>query len=94
MIAARLRTSGVYFNPLLPCGRRLSAMRNGLPTVAISIHSSRAGGDVSLPVGCLDGTTISIHSSRAGGDQGLRAGADAQEQFQSTPPVREETSPA
>ena len=114
-MACTRSTHSIDFNPLLPCGRRRSALCPFFQMEDISIHSSRAGGDVSAAQ-AVEKVAISIHSSRAGGDtrerpsrpsrpisiHSSRAGGDDQaslcvlrmQQFQSTPPVREETAVA
>ena len=55
------------FNPRLPRGRRRDAAQ-ALPESAVSIHASRAGGDVISALPELSRSHVSIHASRAGGD--------------------------
>ena len=63
-----------------------------LPAQIISIHSPRAGGD-QRQNRAYDGLlAISIHSPRAGGDHSFGASCTLSSSFQSTPPVRGETT--
>ena len=55
------------FNPLRPCGRRLSLRKFFLHRIWISIHSARVGGDI-RPGSLRSEPIISIHSARVGGD--------------------------
>ena len=57
---------------------------------SISIHTSRAGGDI-ICISDIRRCAISIHTSRAGGDQKIRLKFTIPTKFQSTPPVREVT---
>ena len=59
--------------------------------LAISIHTSRAGGDCSNMHWQPGELLISIHTSRAGGDPVQVRAVFLQTIFQSTPPVREVT---
>ena len=83
--------TGYYFNPLLPCGRRLRTDNLVEPDVGISIHSSRAGGDrqgehTTAPTGYFNPLLPCGRRLDPRGPKPSPLG------FQSTPPVREETS--
>ena len=61
--------SQTHFNPRVPCGTRRRFHIPCFSAVVISIHGSRVGPDLSLPL-LRDRRGISIHGSRVGPDVG------------------------
>ena len=63
----------------------------GFPsTVTISIHAAREGGDRQQGLKLPD-SMISIHAAREGGDDTRKPRRNAEDGFQSTPPVKAAT---
>ena len=58
---------------------------------SISIHSSHTGRDITRREKTMS-RTISIHSSHTGRDRGRKTESGGRQKFQSTLPIREETS--
>ena len=80
------------FNPLFPYGKRHDGEVGFHVDVAISIHSSHTGRDAK-PAARDILSAISIHSSHTGRDRSCARRAGYYDKFQSTLPIREETSP-
>ena len=83
---------GNHFNPLAPYGARRRPHWDAAATSGISIHSPRTGRDTIYDYIAADFARISIHSPRTGRDLSRTPGRPPAWLFQSTRPVRGETS--
>ena len=83
-----------HFNPLAPCGARLSASASAIHHLNISIHSPRAGRDFFSPWCCMIATAFQSTRPARGETPALLRSHKADKAdlvFQSTRPVRGET---